>query len=247
MKLGVSAIGWEVEDHSEIVLHLPDGIELLEAVPFKRHSRFSGCLQKYSAQSLFYGMDIDAFGNEQAFDLCFAKLMAMAQKYEWKRMVLGSPGLRKGDRHYLMDALARNNNALAAIDCIVCIEPVARPYGGEYFFTVEEIVQSLAEYSLSHVATMIDTNSAWLESQWPEDVLIQYFPYIKHVHISDQNIGAIICQDKHERFADALRNTGYEGGVIRELLKAKNYPGEYDYFAQIYKPPSAWSTRSSIK
>jgi hypothetical protein len=69
-------------------------------------------------------------------------------------------------------------------------------------------------------------------------VLLQYFPYIKHVHISDQNIGAIICQDKHERFAEALRNTEYEGGVIRELLKAKNYPGEYDYFAQIYKPSS---------
>jgi sugar phosphate isomerase/epimerase len=83
---------------------------------------------------------------------------------------------------------------------------------------------------------MIDTNSVWLESQLPEDVLVQYFPYIKHVHISDRNIGRIVSQEKHERFAKALQDTKYEGGVIRELLKAKNYPGEYHYFAQIYKP-----------
>ena len=247
MKLGVSAIGWEAEDHTEIVLHLPDGVELLEAVPFKRHSRFSGHLQKYSAQSLFYGMDIDAFWDEQALDSCLANLVTMACEYEWKRMVLGSPGLRKGDRRYLMDALARVNDALATIDCIVCIEPVAKPYGGEYFFTVEEIVQSLAEYSLSHTATMIDTNSVWLENQWPEDVLVQYFPYIKHVHISDQNIGPIVSQEKHERFAEALRNAEYEGAVIRELLKAKNYPGEYHYFAHLYRPSSISRTLSSIK
>ena len=238
MKLGISAIGWEAEDHAAMVLHFPDGVELLEAVPFKRHSYFSGYLQKYSAQSLFYGMDIETFWDTQAIDLCLTKLTAMAHQYEWKRMVLGSPSLRRGDRRYLMDALARINDTLAAIDCIICIEPVARQYGGEYFFTVEEIVQSLAEYSLSHAATMIDTNSVWLESQLPEDVLVQYFPYIKHVHISDRNIGRIVSQEKHERFAKALQDTKYEGGVIRELLKAKNYPGEYHYFAQIYKPSS---------
>jgi sugar phosphate isomerase/epimerase len=247
MKLGVSAIGWEAEDHSEVVLHLPDGIELLEAVPFKRHSHFSGYLEKYSAQSLFYGKTIEAFWDEAALALSLEELTRQARDLGWKRMVVGSPGLRKGDRRYLMDGLAKANEWLADIDCTICIEPVAKPYGGDYFFTVDEIVDSLIEYDLSHVKTMIDTNSVWLENQWPEEVLVQCFPYIAHVHISDEKIGPIINQDKHERFADALRSSGYQGGVVRELLKAKNNPGEYHYFAHLYKPSSTSLTFSSIK
>ena len=247
MKLGVSAIGWEAEDHASIVLHLPDEVELLEAVPFKRHSQFSGHLQKYSAQSLFYGMDIEAFWDEPSLHNCLSALIEQAKAFGWQRMVLGSPGLRKGDYRYLMDGLAAFHDQLEEADCTICIEPIARQYGGEYFFTVEEIVQSLVKYSLPRVRTMIDTNSAWLENQLPEEVLVQYFPYIAHVHISDEAIGPIVEQIKHERFADALRNAGYSGAVIRELLKASNHPGEYHYFAHFYKPDSTSRTLTSIK
>jgi sugar phosphate isomerase/epimerase len=247
MRLGVSAIGWEAEDHAEIVLHLPDEIELLEAVPFKRHSQFSGYLQKYSAQSLFYGMDIEAFWHETSLHACLEKLIAQAKQFGWRRMVLGSPGLRKGDRRYLMDGLAAFHQQLEEAECTICIEPVARQYGGDYFFTVEEIVQSLAEYDLPRVQTMIDTNSVWLENQLPEEVLMQYFPYIAHVHISDEQIGPIVEQEKHERFAGALRGICYQGAVVREMLKVKNHPGEYHYFAHLYKPASASLTLASIK
>lgn len=247
MKLGVSAIGWEAEDHSDIVLHLPDGIEMLEAVPFKRHSEFSGYLQKYSAQSLFYGMDIDAFWDEEALRSCLCLLIDKSKQFGWKRMVLGSPGLRRGDCRYLMDGLAEVHHLLEEAECTVCIEPVARQYGGDYFFTVEAIVERLAEYALSRVQAMIDTNSVWLENQLPEDVLIQYFPYIAHVHVSDKKIGPIVQQEKHERFADALRNTGYSGVVVRELLKAKDYPGEYHYFAHLYKPANTSFTLASTR
>lgn len=247
MKLGVSAIGWEAEDHADIVLHLPDGIELLEAVPFKRHSHFSGYLQKYSAQSLFYGMDIEAFWDETSLRKCLALLIKQAKALGWKRMILGSPGLRQGDCRYLMDGLAACHQELEEAECIICIEPVARQYGGNYFFTVEEIVQSLVEYSLSRVQTMIDTNSAWLEDQLPEEVLMQYFPCIAHVHVSDEKIGPITEQIKHERFANALRGTGYSGGVVREMLKAKKHPEEYHYFAHLYKPDSTSRALDSIK
>jgi len=247
MRLGVSAIGWEAEDHSNIVLHLPDEIELLEAVPFKRHSQFSGYLQKYSAQSLFYGMDIEAFWDAQSLGTCLNLLIDQAKQFGWRRMVLGSPSLRQGDHRYLMDGLAACHTQLEEVECTVCIEPVAKQFGGGYFFTVEEIVRSLAEYGLPRIQTMIDTNSVWLEGQLPEEVLMQYFPYIAHVHISDEHIGPIVEQQKHERFADALRGMCYTGGVVREMLKAKNYPGEYHYFAHLYKPDSTSLAFSSIK
>jgi sugar phosphate isomerase/epimerase len=247
MRLGVSAIGWDAEDHTEIVLHLPDEVELLEAVPFKRHSQFSGYLQKYSAQSLFYGMDIEAFWDQQSLHDCLEALIKQAKAFGWRRMVLGSPGLRQGDHRYLMDGLAAVHSQLEEAECTVCIEPVARQYGGDYFFTVEEIVQSLAEYSLPRIQTMIDTNSIWLESQLPEEVLMQYFPYIAHVHVSDEKIGPIVEQIKHERFADALRGMRYSGAVIREMLKAKNHPNEYHYFAHLYRPDSTSRAFASIK
>jgi hydroxypyruvate isomerase len=247
MKLGVSAIGWEAEDHAEIVLHLPDEVELLEAVPFKRHSQFSGHLQKYSAQSLFYGMDIEAFWDQQSLHTCLETLIKQAKAFGWKRMILGSPGLRQGDCRYLMDGLSAVHSQLEAAECTVCVEPVARQYGGSYFFTVEEIVQSLTEYSLPRVQTMIDTNSVWLEGQLPEELLVEYFPHIAHVHVSDEKIGPIVEQLKHERFADALRDTGYAGAVIREMLKAKKHPDEYHYFAHLYKSDSTSRTLASIK
>jgi len=247
MRLGVSAIGWEAEDHANIVLHLPDEVELLEAVPFKRHSHFSGHLQKYSAQSLFYGMDIEAFWEEDALRSCLHRLIAQAKQFGWRRMVLGSPGLRKGDPRYLMDGLADCHAQLEEVECTICIEPVARQFGGDYFFTVDEIVQSLAEYELSRVQTMIDTNSVWLEGQRPEEVLMEHFPYIAHVHVSDNHIGPIAEQTKHERFADALRGMGYSGGVVREMLKATSYPAEYHYFARLYKPDSTALAFSSVK
>jgi hypothetical protein len=76
---------------------------------------------------------------------------------------------------------------------------------------------------------------------------MQYFPYIAHVHISDEQIGPIVEQEKHERFAAALHGMCYQGGVVREILKVKDHPGEYHYFAHLYKPSSASLTLASIK
>jgi sugar phosphate isomerase/epimerase len=77
--------------------------------------------------------------------------------------------------------------------------------------------------------------------------LMEHFPYIAHVHVSDNHIGPIAEQTKHERFADALRGMGYSGGVVREMLKATSYPAEYHYFARLYKPDSTALAFSSVK
>lgn len=236
MKLGISAIGWEPDYQNEILLHLPDGIELLEIVPARRHSLFTGYVQIYSAQSLFWGVPIDSFTDTHGLEKHMQWLLECAQRLSLKRMVLGSPGLRKGSYHPLLSVLKRFDEDFAANNTIICIEPVARQYGGNYFFTVGEIVDAILPYNFKAVKTMIDTANVWMENQCAADVLYAYFPHIAHVHISDKNIGPILEDDDHVNFASALRGSGYSQAVVRELLYARNHPGEYHLFASIYKP-----------
>lgn len=236
MKLGISAIGWEPENQSEVLLHLPDGIELLEVVPARRQQLFTGYLQVYSAQSIFWGVPIDSFTDTHKVEEHFAWLLECAQRLHLQRMVLGSPGLRKGSYHPLLSVLKKFDDEFAENNTIICIEPIAKQYGGNYFFTVEEIVEAILPYQFKAVRTMIDTANLWLQNQCPADVLYAYFPYIAHVHVSDKNIGPIVEDDDHVNFASALRGSGYSQAVVRELLHCQKYPGEYHLFAEIYKP-----------
>lgn len=236
MKLGISAIGWDQEHQSEVLLHLPDGIEILEVVPARRTHLFTGYLRIYSAQSLFWGVPIDSFTDTYNLEKHFKWLLECAQRLHLQRMVLGSPGLRKGSHHTLLSVLKKFDDDFAENNTTICIEPIAKPYGGSYFFTVGEIVEAILPYQFKAVKTMIDTSNVWLEGQCPADVLYSYFPHIAHVHVSDKNIGPIIEEDDHANFASALRGSGYSGGVVRELLKCQNHPGEYHLFASIYKP-----------
>ena len=236
MKLGISAIGWDQEHQSEVLLHLPDGIEILEVVPARRTHLFTGYLRIYSAQSLFWGVPIDSFTDTYNLEKHFKWLLECAQRLHLQRMVLGSPGLRKGSHHTLLSVLKKFDDDFAENNTTICIEPIAKPYGGNYFFTVGEIVEAILPYQFKAVKTMIDTSNVWLEGQCPADVLYSYFPHIAHVHVSDKNIGPIIEEDDHANFASALRGSGYSGGVVRELLKCQNHPGEYHLFASIYKP-----------
>jgi sugar phosphate isomerase/epimerase len=151
-----------------------------------------------------------------------------------KRFVLGSPGLRRGSPACLMNVLRRMDKILEANDAILCIEPVARAFGGKYFHTVGEIVNLIDYYNLKNVKTMLDTNNAWLEGDSPKKILGHYLPYIAHVHISDTDNGPLLNKYEHEQIREMLGMHGYQLGIIRELFKAKNYLREYPLFRQIY-------------
>jgi sugar phosphate isomerase/epimerase len=234
MKLGVSAIGWDAQDNTKIVCSLPKNIELLEIVPANRTGLFTKDLQVYSAQSLFWGVPAEDFDDDLRVVPHFQWLLEASERLGLQRLVLGSPGLRKGSIKGLLNTLKDFDQDFCSIGTTICIEPVARQYGGDYFFTVDEIVQSLKRWKFKAVKTMIDTNSIWMEGQCPATVLYDHFDYIDHVHISDKNIGPIVNTEDHINFASALKNSGYSQAVVRELLRANDCPAEYHLFSSIY-------------
>jgi sugar phosphate isomerase/epimerase len=151
-----------------------------------------------------------------------------------KRFVLGSPALRRGSPSSLMETLKRMDSILEANDAILCIEPIAKAFGGKYFYTVEEIVNHIDFYNLRNVKTMLDTNNAWLQGDSPARIIKHYFRFIAHVHISDTDNGPILNQYEHRQIKLLLDSSSYQYGITRELIDASKHHREYPLFRQLY-------------
>lgn len=246
MLIGISAIGWEPEQEEQILSANAGAFNLLEIVPhrvFQQRLDYADLAKKYreeyglwaySAQALFFGSDVQSFEDTEATQEHLLRVIKLGSFMGIKRFVLGSPALRRGSPACLMNVLRRMDKILEANDAILCIEPVAKTFGGKYFHTVGEIVNLIDYYNLKNVKTMLDTNNAWLEGDSPKKILGHYLPYIAHVHISDTDNGPLLNKYEHEQIRAMLGMHGYQLGIIRELFKAKNHLREYPLFRQIY-------------
>lgn len=246
MLIGISAIGWEPEHEEQILSANAGAFNLLEIVPhriFQRNEDFMDIAKRYreeyglwaySAQALFFGSNVESFENTEATQEHLLRVIRLGSFMGIKRFVLGSPGLRRGSPACLMNVLRRMDKVLEANDAILCIEPVAKCFGGKYFHKVSEIVNLIDYYNLQHVKTMLDTNNAWLEGDSPRKILNDFFPYIAHVHISDTDNGPLLNKFEHKEVRKILGDYDYKFGVVRELFKAKEHSREYPLFRQIY-------------
>ena len=246
MLSGISAIGWEPEQEEQILSANTGAFNLLEIIPhriFQQNLDYADLAKKYreeyglwtySAQALFFGSNVQSFENIEATQEHLLRVIKLGSFMGIKRFVLGSPSLRRGSPACLMNVLRRMDKILEVNDAILCIEPVARSFGGKYFHAVAEIVDLIDYYNLKNVKTMLDTNNAWLEGDSPEKILGDHLPYIAHVHVSDIDNGPILNKYKHEKVRQLLSSYSYQLGIVRELFKATNYLREYSLFRQIY-------------
>jgi sugar phosphate isomerase/epimerase len=223
MNIGVSCIGFESMVDS-ITTCKKYGIKNLELVFNKvndwnenSYIEKTKGLNIKSSQSLFYGVDCDSFSSD-TFIEHFKTLINLSKKFDIKTLVLGSPKLRKKeDKTKLNDIFKNLDNLLENTGIIVCIEPNARIYGGEYFFTIKEINEFLKNNSFKNIFTMIDTHNSWEENMNPLDEYNEYKDIIKHIHISNYNLSNIEDFTIFKNFLDNIKD--YEGIITFEVLK----------------------------
>lgn len=244
--IGISAIGWTDEEEHGILSANIGAFDFIEIVPSRIFARREDCtdiakkyreeygLLSYSAQALFYDSNVQSFEDTTATAEHLLRVIKLGSLMGTKRFVLGSPALRRGSPSCLMEVLKRMDAVLDANDAILCIEPIAKAFRGNYFYTVEEIANHIDFYNLRRVKTMLDTNNAWLQGDSPRKIIKNYFRLIAHVHISDTDNGPVLNQYEHRQIKLLLDSSSYEHGITRELVKASRHEREYPLFRQLY-------------
>lgn len=238
MKLAISNLA--CDDASQIA---STGVSLLECVFSKTRpimeqdatsiiawsKQLPPTLTPYSAQSITYGCGLTNFSACAANFAVMDKIIELAASLQLKRLVFGSPGIRKGRPDASMFKYI--DEQLKGSDMVLCIEPNAHVYGGEYFFDVAEIAEFLQQHQFNNISTMIDTHNSWLEHRHTVDDIYMFRDVIDHVHASEKKLQEFISFNEHAAVSEALNNINYQHAVT---LESTNLNG-VDNFIKIYK------------
>lgn len=238
MKLAISNLA--CDDLSQIT---DSGVRLLECVfskirPILEQSASSiiewkkqlpEFLTPYSAQSITYGCGLIDFGFNPENLAVIDKIIELSKALQLKRLVFGSPNIRKGEPdarvfEYIDEQLFES-------DIFFCIEPNARIYGGDYFFDIEEIVSFLREYKLKNIKTMIDTHNSWLENRSAVEDIEIFHDMIEHVHASEVKLQGFKSTNKHCNISLALNKINYKHVITFESINLNGL----DDFVKTYK------------
>ena len=215
MQVGISNIGWQpdmVSKNTEIALNL--GFDYIESAYIKAPLSKS----VYAIQGVFYGSGISSFFDSSCYDyLC--KVVDYCLENNVKVITLGSPSMRIGNKKSMLDLLMRIDNYIDKRDCIVCVEPNARKYGGEYYYTLDEIVDDIE--SLYSIKTMIDSGNLYLEGLNSVVEFEKHKEYIYHVHISTPDLEPVTLYKEYANIISDIKNLGYNGNVTYEVIRFK--------------------------
>ena len=253
MKLAVSNLAWEVEDSAKIHSHLisnnirnVEGVltklarweDLTEAMltSYKKQLADKG-ISIPALQAIFYNSACKDLSQEEEVLLHFSKVIWCAKLLGTSILVFGAPKLRTvgtGTSSDIVTLFKKLDMLLEGTGITVVIEPNAKEYGGDFFYTVQEIVEFVQHNELHNVATMIDTHNSYLENTDPSVELLQYFSYIKHIHISEKGLQPIAEVQAHLDFAKTLVDTKYSGYLTYELLPCEEILQHISTFVQIY-------------
>ena len=224
MQVGISNIGWQpdmVSKNTEIALNL--GFDYIESAYIKAPLSKS----VYAIQGVFYGSGISSFFDSSCYDyLC--KVVDYCLENNVKVITLGSPSMRIGSKKSMLDLLMRIDNYIDKRDCIVCVEPNARKYGGEYYYTLDEIVDDIE--SLYSIKTMIDSGNLYLEGLNSVVEFEKHKEYIYHVHISTPDLEPVTLYKEYANIISDIKNLGYNGNVTYEFMKSYDLNKEIENF-----------------
>ena len=250
MKLGISNLAWNGMYLSDLVLVLKhNGIEYIEVVLPKHLEwdnadlsdlyKFCGYLKDNgikitSTQSLFYGSKVDSYYDDSFVDHLI-KVSDICKEIGVTHLVLGAPTMRKNsssvglcDKFSYIDSIVRENKQT------LLLEPNSSIYKGDYFYTVNEIIDFINEANLTNTKTMIDTHNLILEGEDPTVIFLRNKSYIEHVHVSEVNLDGFIESKQHSSLASTLKESSYDGLIIYEAKPTTNLITEIENFSKTY-------------
>ena len=226
MKFGITNLSWKQEDHFFVSDKL-NNFDYFETVFSRRNSGIY-----YSTQSIFYGSNIKSFDDDNIIEyLNF--VIDECSKCGIKIIVFGSPSLRKGNKNILLNIFDCIDGRLNENGIYLCVEPNSKYYGGEYYYSLNQIVPDIEKYS--NIKTMIDTHNLILEGENIIEQYKKYSDYIKHIHISEKDLKPIKDWSKYYEFVDLLREQCYSYGITYELKPPENIIEESNKFLELKK------------
>ncbi len=214
---------WDVLSESELIKYkesmLPRGIEM------------------ESIQSIFYGVNCNDLSDTETIQH-YKKLIEYCKILNVKVMVLGSPSLRKnviGWYDNLSNILKEVDSMLEGTGIELSIEPNTKGYGGDYFYTVDEIVDFIVYNDFKNIKTMVDTHNVTLEGLNPVNVLKSNINHVNHIHVSEPKLSKITDIEFHRTFSQTLKDLNYSGIITYELIKCDGLVDTIKEFYELYK------------
>jgi len=226
MKFGITNLSWKQNNHF-VVSDKLNNFDYFETVFSRRNIGIY-----YSTQSIFYGSNIKSFDDDNILEyLNF--VIDECSKCGIKIIVFGSPSLRKGNKNILLNIFDYIDDRLKDNKIYLCVEPNSKYYGGQYYYSLDEIVSDIEKYS--NVKTMIDTHNLILEGENIIKQYKKYSDYIKHIHISEKDLKPIKDWNKYYEFVDFLKEECYNYGITYELKPPENIIEESKKFLKLKK------------
>jgi sugar phosphate isomerase/epimerase len=252
MKTGLSELAWDntidldkllVEltkcDISFLELIIPKHIDW-DLIETTRLKNFLNTINSYniniaSTQSILFNSKVTAIDNNSLFIDHMNKVFDICKEFNIQKIVLGAPSLRK---NYNIEELAsifkQLDLELNNTDQVLLLEPNSRYYNGNYFFTIDEIVNFIEKNKFKNIKTMIDTHNIILENQSPSEIFTMYHNYIDHVHVSEINLESFKPSNHHYELSNKLKDFDYKGLVIYECKKSNTLIEDVKLFSNIY-------------
>jgi len=195
-------------------------------------------IRAYSIQSLFYNVDCK-ITDVDIIVSHFKRLIEYAEILGSKILVFGSPNLRKqynGWESSVVKIFTQIDELLEDKDIKVVIEPNARVYNGEFWFTLEEIIKFLETNQFNNIKTMIDTHNAELEKDIKFNTMLKYFDkYIAHIHVSEVGLNNIQTSKLHTSFTSILNYVNYNQTITYEVKDNEGVLDSIKTFIKLYQ------------
>lgn len=226
MQIGISNIGWQPEDvEANTSLALSLGFDYIESAFVKAPLSKS----VYAVQGIFYGSGISSFFDSRCYDhLC--KVVDYCLENNIKIITFGSPSMRIGIKKHMLELLLRIDDYIDKRDVIICVEPNARKYGGEYYYTVDEIADDIGYFY--NIKTMIDTGNLYLEGLNPAAEFEKNKEVIHHFHISTTDLRPVYPCITYKNVISDIKELGYNGNVTYEFMKSYDLEQEMKIFLE---------------
>jgi sugar phosphate isomerase/epimerase len=247
MKLGISCLAWD--DYIDLGYLKQNNIGYIEMVfpkfiewddkNFYKLNKFIDKIKKYnieilSTQSIFFNSGVDNFHSKNFIEH-IRKVVDICDKIKVSKLVLGAPSLRTSKINFgLLNNFYYIDNLLRKYNQILLLEPNSKIYNGNYFYTVDEIVNFISHNNFLNIKTMIDTHNIILEKQDPSDIFIKNSPYIDHIHVSEQNLGDFKESPEHNRLSKVLKDNKYDGLIVYESKPSLNLLKSIELFNKTY-------------
>jgi len=224
MQVGISNIGWQpetVKNNTEMALNL--GFDYIESA----YAKVPLSKSVYAVQGIFFGSGIPSFLDPRCYDhLC--KVVDYCLNNNIKIITLGSPSMRVGSKKHMLELLLQIDDYINKRDCIVCVEPNARKYGGEYYYTVDEIADDIGYFY--NIKTMIDSGNLYLEGLNPTAEFEKHKDYIYHVHISTPDLEPVSLYRQYANIISDIKTLGYDKNITYEFMKSYDLEKEINIF-----------------